>query len=261
MFSILPFLLSYWTIYRCLYLSTRFMLSNVLLHSVSWMKFSWDRWLLLRYVCDFVLLQSGDISLADKFIIYFWDHSNSKAQLTYFLCHRTHLISSTCKKPSSGLFLCASLIIFIIIIHFRNSLKKATNHLCSAYRYTYIYISSSTASFCCTRWLIVERLQVADNSALYGCCVLVEEIVQRPSKLVSMLMNDKPVFPRRSRYVITTPRCYCILSRLPFFELHFGVLQRYLFFCEIIILLSYWLTVFIVSEFWHLYKHLICVYI
>jgi len=74
----------------------------------------------------------------------------------------------------------------------------------------------------------VFRLQVADNSALYGCCVLVEEIVQRPSKLVSMLMNDNPIFPRRSRYVVTTPRCYCILSRLPFFELHFGVLQSIL---------------------------------
>jgi len=74
----------------------------------------------------------------------------------------------------------------------------------------------------------VFRLQVADDSTLYGCCVLVEEIVQRPSKLVSMLMNEKPIFPRRSRYVITTPRCYCILSRLPFFELHFGVLQSIL---------------------------------
>ncbi|KAG2654432.1 hypothetical protein PVAP13_1NG526100 [Panicum virgatum] len=74
----------------------------------------------------------------------------------------------------------------------------------------------------------VFRLQVADDSTLYGCCVLVEEIVQRPSKLLSMLMNEKPIFPRRSRYVITTPRCYCILSRLPFFELHFGVLQSIL---------------------------------
>ncbi|KAK3159256.1 hypothetical protein QOZ80_2AG0147870 [Eleusine coracana subsp. coracana] len=74
----------------------------------------------------------------------------------------------------------------------------------------------------------VFRLQVADDSTLYGCCVLVEEIVQRPSKLVSMLTNEKPVRPRRSRYVITTPRCYCILSRLPFFELHFGVLQSIL---------------------------------
>uniref|UniRef100_A0ACD5ZCL1 Uncharacterized protein n=1 Tax=Avena sativa TaxID=4498 RepID=A0ACD5ZCL1_AVESA len=74
----------------------------------------------------------------------------------------------------------------------------------------------------------VFRLQVADDPTLYGCCVLVEEIVQRPSKLVSMLANEKPVFPRRSRYVVTTPRCYCILSRLPFFDLHFGVLQSIL---------------------------------
>jgi hypothetical protein len=76
------------------------------------------------------------------------------------------------------------------------------------------------------RALNIERLQVGEDPTLYGCCVLVEEIVQRPSKLVSMLNNEKPVFPRRSRYVVTTPRCYCILSRLPFFELHFGVLQR-----------------------------------
>ncbi|KAL5212660.1 hypothetical protein ABZP36_023507 [Zizania latifolia] len=74
----------------------------------------------------------------------------------------------------------------------------------------------------------VFRLQVADDSTLYGCCVLVEEIVQSPSKLVSMLTSEKPIFPRRSRYVITTPRCYCIFSRLPFFELHFGVLQSIL---------------------------------
>ncbi|KAF8779982.1 hypothetical protein HU200_002256 [Digitaria exilis] len=91
----------------------------------------------------------------------------------------------------------------------------------------YLYLSLRHP-FCCTRWLIVERLQVADDSTLYGCCVLVEEIVQRPSKLVSMLMNEKPIFPRRSRYVITTSRCYCIMSRLPFFELHFGVLQSIL---------------------------------
>ncbi|KAG2654434.1 hypothetical protein PVAP13_1NG526100 [Panicum virgatum] len=80
-----------------------------------------------------------------------------------------------------------------------------------------------TLSFC-----LPGGVQVADDSTLYGCCVLVEEIVQRPSKLLSMLMNEKPIFPRRSRYVITTPRCYCILSRLPFFELHFGVLQSIL---------------------------------
>ncbi|KAJ3699159.1 hypothetical protein LUZ61_002864 [Rhynchospora tenuis] len=74
----------------------------------------------------------------------------------------------------------------------------------------------------------VFRLQVADDSTLYGCCVLVEEIVQRPSSLISMLMAEKPSFPSLSRYIMTTPRCYCILSRLPFFDLHFGVLRSIL---------------------------------
>ncbi|KAL6912021.1 hypothetical protein ACP4OV_000826 [Aristida adscensionis] len=68
-----------------------------------------------------------------------------------------------------------------------------------------------------------EQLKESNQSFVFRL-----QIVQRPSKLVSMLTNEKPVFPRRSRYVITTPRCYCILSRLPFFELHFGVLQSIL---------------------------------
>ncbi|XP_022729023.1 uncharacterized protein LOC111284575 isoform X2 [Durio zibethinus] len=71
----------------------------------------------------------------------------------------------------------------------------------------------------------VFRLQVADNSTLYGCCVLVEEIVQKPSGLLSLISDRQPAAPSLSRYVMTTRRCYCILSRLPFFELHFGLLN------------------------------------
>ncbi|XP_020090289.1 uncharacterized protein LOC109711569 isoform X1 [Ananas comosus] len=71
----------------------------------------------------------------------------------------------------------------------------------------------------------VFRLQVPDDSTLYGCCVLVEEIVQKPSNLVSMLLGEKPSFSSLSRYIVTTPRCYCLLSKLPFFDLHFGVLR------------------------------------
>ncbi|PKA47168.1 hypothetical protein AXF42_Ash017113 [Apostasia shenzhenica] len=71
----------------------------------------------------------------------------------------------------------------------------------------------------------VFRLQVADDSSLYGCCVLVEEVVQKPSGLISMLSEEKPFFSPLSRYIITTSRCYCILSRLPFFDLHFGILR------------------------------------
>jgi len=75
----------------------------------------------------------------------------------------------------------------------------------------------------------VFRLQAADSSTLYGCCVLIEEIVQKPSGLISILSEEKPVNPPisiSSHHIITAPRCYCILSRLPFFELHFGVLKR-----------------------------------
>ncbi|KAF8034034.1 hypothetical protein BT93_C0344 [Corymbia citriodora subsp. variegata] len=70
----------------------------------------------------------------------------------------------------------------------------------------------------------VFRLQVADDSTLYGCCVLVDELLQRPSGLISMI-SDKQLHPSLSRHILTTRRCYCILSRLPFFELHFRVLN------------------------------------
>ncbi|KAL5768537.1 hypothetical protein ACOSP7_015082 [Xanthoceras sorbifolium] len=71
----------------------------------------------------------------------------------------------------------------------------------------------------------VFRLQVGDDSTLYGCCMLVEEIVQKPSGLLSMIPDKQPAYPTLSRHLLTTRRCYCILSRLPFFELHFGVLN------------------------------------
>ncbi|KAK4265627.1 hypothetical protein QN277_026653 [Acacia crassicarpa] len=71
----------------------------------------------------------------------------------------------------------------------------------------------------------VFRLQGADNSTLYGCCVLVEELVQKPSGLLS-LISDKQPSPLLRRHTLTTQRCYCILSRLPFFELHFGVFNN-----------------------------------
>ncbi|KAK2974963.1 hypothetical protein RJ640_009122 [Escallonia rubra] len=71
----------------------------------------------------------------------------------------------------------------------------------------------------------VFRLQVADDSTLYGCCVLVDEIVQKPSGLITMISDGQPPRLGMSRHILTTRRCYCILSRLPYFELHFGVLN------------------------------------
>ncbi|XP_021715014.1 uncharacterized protein LOC110682988 [Chenopodium quinoa] len=72
----------------------------------------------------------------------------------------------------------------------------------------------------------VFRLQQgADNSTLYGCCILMEELVDKPSRLISMLSDSQPVSSCLGRYIFTTKRCYCILSRVPFFDLHFGVLK------------------------------------
>ncbi|KAL3642910.1 hypothetical protein CASFOL_013725 [Castilleja foliolosa] len=71
----------------------------------------------------------------------------------------------------------------------------------------------------------VFRLQVADASTLYGCCVLVEEMIQKPSKLISTVSDALPFRSGLSRVSLTTRRCYCILTRIPFFELHFGVLN------------------------------------
>lgn len=78
-------------------------------------------------------------------------------------------------------------------------------------------------------------LKVADDSTLYGCCVLVEELVQKPSGLLSMIAEKHPSRPSLSRHILTTKRCYCILSRVPSFELHFGVLNR----CVYVILNAY----------------------
>ncbi|KAL4571823.1 hypothetical protein LXL04_018588 [Taraxacum kok-saghyz] len=71
----------------------------------------------------------------------------------------------------------------------------------------------------------VFRLQGADDSILYGCCLVADELVQKPSRLLSSLSDRRPIQPVTSRRILTTRRCYCILTRLPFFDLHFGVLN------------------------------------
>ncbi|KAJ7527110.1 hypothetical protein O6H91_16G037400 [Diphasiastrum complanatum] len=68
-------------------------------------------------------------------------------------------------------------------------------------------------------------LKVADNVTLYGVCVFVQEIVQKlPGFLASSISTSSPHL-LRSRFLATAPRCYCILTKLPFFPLHFEVLN------------------------------------
>ncbi|KAL5995316.1 hypothetical protein ACLOJK_025374 [Asimina triloba] len=53
-----------------------------------------------------------------------------------------------------------------------------------------------------------KKKRVADDSTLYGCCMLVEEVVQKPSGLISMITEEQPVSSSLSRLVITTPRIF-----------------------------------------------------
>lgn len=68
--------------------------------------------------------------------------------------------------------------------------------------------------------------QVADDATLYGVCLHVSEIVQRPPGVLS---TASPLHSSGggSRFLVSAPRCYCLLTRVPFFELHFEMLNRY----------------------------------
>ena len=68
--------------------------------------------------------------------------------------------------------------------------------------------------------------QVADNATLYGVCVFVPEMVQRAPAFFSMSTELSPQRSSRGRFLISAPRCYCLLTRVPYFDLHFEVLNR-----------------------------------
>ncbi|CAI5957598.1 unnamed protein product [Closterium sp. NIES-64] len=105
----------------------------------------------------------------------------------------------------------------------------------------------------------VFLLKVANNETLYGVCMVVEEIVQRPPGVLAVAgdgavwrdaddadaathtQGSREMAPEEAadggvgeygvgagggfRCVVTAPRCYCILSRVPCIELHFEVLR------------------------------------
>uniref|UniRef100_A0A0D6R184 UDENN domain-containing protein n=1 Tax=Araucaria cunninghamii TaxID=56994 RepID=A0A0D6R184_ARACU len=71
----------------------------------------------------------------------------------------------------------------------------------------------------------VFSLKVADNAPIYGICVYVQEVVQRPPGIVAMNSTTSDSLSSVSRFLVSAPRCYCILTKLPFFELHFEVLN------------------------------------
>ncbi|KAL1550101.1 hypothetical protein AAHA92_18109 [Salvia divinorum] len=71
----------------------------------------------------------------------------------------------------------------------------------------------------------IFSLKVADNATLYGVCLRVQEVVQRPPAIYgsrSPLPQSNSV---GSRWLIAAPRCYCILTKVPLFGLHYEILN------------------------------------
>ncbi|XP_047335681.1 uncharacterized protein LOC124939224 [Impatiens glandulifera] len=71
----------------------------------------------------------------------------------------------------------------------------------------------------------IFSLKVANNATLYGVCLHVQEIVQRPPSLLGSSSPVSHPSGRLSRFLVSAPRCYCLLTSVPFFELHYQMLN------------------------------------
>lgn len=71
----------------------------------------------------------------------------------------------------------------------------------------------------------IFSLKVADNDTLYGVCLHVTEIVQRPPGILGSQSPLSQSTGRCCRFLVSAPRCYCVLTRVPFFELHYEMLN------------------------------------
>ncbi|XP_073135449.1 uncharacterized protein [Henckelia pumila] len=69
----------------------------------------------------------------------------------------------------------------------------------------------------------IFSLKVADNATLYGVCLHVKEFVQKPHAISGF--SSGPSHSGCNRFLVPAPRCYCFLTRVPFFELHFEILN------------------------------------
>lgn len=73
---------------------------------------------------------------------------------------------------------------------------------------------------------VTAFLQSGNDMPLYGVCCYMEEMVHRPPSMLKAKYPDcnMPL----SRYMVAAPRCYCFLTRYPFFSLHMKVLHMIL---------------------------------
>ncbi|XP_039013721.1 uncharacterized protein LOC120143481 isoform X1 [Hibiscus syriacus] len=70
----------------------------------------------------------------------------------------------------------------------------------------------------------IFKLEVAGNATIYGVCLHVLELVERQP---GILGGTSP--PTSSgaccQFMVSAPRCYCLLTKVPFFELHYEMLN------------------------------------
>ncbi|KAL6645514.1 hypothetical protein ACP70R_017122 [Stipagrostis hirtigluma subsp. patula] len=71
----------------------------------------------------------------------------------------------------------------------------------------------------------IFSLKVSDNAPLYGVCLHVQEIVQRAPGILGATSPLNTISYKPSRFLVSAPRCYCLLTRVPFFELHYEMLN------------------------------------
>ncbi|CAA7390636.1 unnamed protein product [Spirodela intermedia] len=68
-------------------------------------------------------------------------------------------------------------------------------------------------------------LKASDNTTLYGVCLHVKEIVQRAPGILGAILPLSQTSSKSGRFLVSAPRCYCLLTRVPFFELHYEMLN------------------------------------
>ncbi|XP_028758289.1 uncharacterized protein LOC114717340 isoform X2 [Neltuma alba] len=71
----------------------------------------------------------------------------------------------------------------------------------------------------------IFSLKAAQNATLYGVCLHVPEILQRPPSILGISSPLTLPSGACSRFMVSAPRCFCLLTRVPFFELHYEMLN------------------------------------
>ncbi|TYI00721.1 hypothetical protein ES332_A11G153100v1 [Gossypium tomentosum] len=71
----------------------------------------------------------------------------------------------------------------------------------------------------------IFSLKVAGNVTVYGVCLHVPELVQRQPGILDGTSPIPTSTGACSQFMVSAPRCYCLLTRVPFFELHYEMLN------------------------------------